>query len=725
VRSPRVLRLALIVGLAAAPLTLGGRAARASFFGSNGLVAYTCVANVCVVNGDGSGRATLITGGSDPVWSPDGSKLAYVTAAGALDVQTVTSGAASGAPVQVAGTPASQPTWSSSGLKIAYVNGTDGNIYVANADGSGGAVKVLSTPTGTELDPAWAPNGTRLAYVRPVSGRYEVFSVNLAGDGRETSGDTPVQLTSGTVGNRRHPSWSPDSSTIVYSSTQDGGGPLLYSMTSDGLNQTKLGSGISGDEPAFSPDETELVYVSATPGTLRTVAADGTGSSSTIDSGTTNADPDWQPTTASSSGGSGGSTGPPVNTSYPTIVLPFDASVPLVGQFVSATTGSWSGAFPITFTYQWKKCEPGDPLNGACYAIDGATSSFFTITPDVYQMRLRVAVTATNSQGTATQNSEATAVVTATPPRLTVTPPVVGQNMVDQTLSVTSGTWQGSLPMTFAYEWRRCNPQGDLPTCVPIAGATGTTYVPMVADIGYALVVYITATNVAGSVTGTTVHTYPVVDKPHFAPSVSTPPSIAGVLTVGNPLTAAVGVYKGDLPIATTLAWQRCDATGAGCHAISGATRSTYSPGRADIGATLRIAVVATNHYGTITALSDPSAPVVPPPPHCRGRRIVAGRGDAYIVGTRCDDFIRAGGGNDTIDGGGGYDTIYGGSGRDVITVPGHGLSTVVTGSGSATVYAANGYKDSIVCGHGRDKVFADDFDTVLNCAVVVRQNGP
>jgi hypothetical protein len=285
---------------------------------------------------------------------------------------------------------------------------------------------------------------------------------------------------------------------------------------------------------------------------------------------------------------------------------------------------------------------------------------------------------------------------------------------------LTGGRWDGSLPITFTYSWRRCDPQGTLPSCVAIPGATGTTYTPTVADIGFAIRVWIVGTNSAGSDTAITNHTYPVIDKPHFAPSATTPPSITGVSQIGLTLTASSGAFSGDLPITTNTSWWRCDATGAACHLISTARKLTYTPTAADVGFTLRFSVTAKNAYGTITLQSDPTEPVPAPAPRVRGKRIVAAPGRQFVIGTHGDDVIYGNRANDTIIGNGGYDMIYGGRGNDVITVNGPGTSHVFTGAGSNTVYAANGYKDVITCGAGDNRVVVDPFDVVKGCKMVV-----
>ncbi len=149
---------------------------------------------------------------------------------------------------------------------------------------------------------------------------------------------------------------------------------------------------------------------------------------------------------------------------------------------------------------------------------------------------------------------------------------------VAQTLSLTSGTWDGSTPLTFTYSWRRCDPVGTLTSCVQVPGGTSATYIPVVADIGFSLRVWITGSNPAGSDVAVTNHTFPVIDRAHFAPSTTDAPLIVGTLEVGGLVSTSVPTFSGDTPIVTKQQWQRCDATGGACHNIAKATKLTYVP---------------------------------------------------------------------------------------------------------------------------------------------------
>jgi hypothetical protein len=90
-------------------------------------------------------------------------------------------------------------------------------------------------------------------------------------------------------------------------------------------------------------------------------------------------------------------------------------------------------------------------------------------------------------------------------------------------------------------------------------------------------------------------------------------PAISGTPIVGQTFTARTGTWINQ-PTRYTYAWGRCDASGAGCTLIQGATARTYTLTPADAGFTLRVAVTARNRHGSATAISAASPAVVGPP---------------------------------------------------------------------------------------------------------------
>jgi hypothetical protein len=120
-------------------------------------------------------------------------------------------------------------------------------------------------------------------------------------------------------------------------------------------------------------------------------------------------------------------------------------------------------------------------------------------------------------------------------------------------------------------------------------------------------------------------------------PTISAPGG-GGAVSNGQTLSADPGSWNGTGTLTYTYQWQRCDANGADCHDIPGATGSTYTPSDADVGGTVRVVVTATNDAGSsVPTVSAPiavkasSAPVNTAPPALAGP---VAQGQALTVDT-------------------------------------------------------------------------------------------
>ena len=127
--------------------------------------------------------------------------------------------------------------------------------------------------------------------------------------------------------------------------------------------------------------------------------------------------------------------------------------------------------------------------------------------------RLRAIVTARNSVGSASVASNLTAAVVAVGslPSAHRQPDTHGSAQVGQTVTVDNGSWYGTTPISYSYQWQRCTAGG---TCTDIGGATKSSYVPVAGDVGYRLRAIVAARNSVGSASVTSNLTAPVVAAP-------------------------------------------------------------------------------------------------------------------------------------------------------------------------------------------------------------------
>jgi GH25 family lysozyme M1 (1,4-beta-N-acetylmuramidase) len=103
-----------------------------------------------------------------------------------------------------------------------------------------------------------------------------------------------------------------------------------------------------------------------------------------------------------------------------------------------------------------------------------------------------------------------------------------------------------------------------------------------------------------------------IAPYPLGPPVLSVPPTLVGAPVAGQVLAAVPGIWEGGKPLEFSYEWRRCDAAGANCVPITGATAETYRPVSADVGHSLDVVATATSASGSATAVTPPSAAVSP-----------------------------------------------------------------------------------------------------------------
>jgi len=236
---------------------------------------------------------------SNPVFSPDGSKIVFSSGA-ALDGSDNPNGAygtlniwvmnadGSGAKPLTKVTSAQMdcrwPVWSPDGSKIAYysqraLDGSDiissdpYNIWVLSADGSNDVpITQLTAYAADSLYPRWSPDGTKFAVTssRALDGSdaangSEPYTANVWVMNVDGSGAIPITTQINNFNDSQSVLWSPDGSKVVFSTLGIGGADNIWMAHPDGsslTNITNLSGGSLNSVDGWSPNGAQLTFTS-------------------------------------------------------------------------------------------------------------------------------------------------------------------------------------------------------------------------------------------------------------------------------------------------------------------------------------------------------------------------------------------------------------------------------------------------------------------------------
>jgi Tol biopolymer transport system component/CubicO group peptidase (beta-lactamase class C family) len=180
---------------------------------------------VYVMNADGSRQSRLVRRGRQPLWSPDGRRLAFTRGQGGGSVYVVN--VDGGRERNVTRGPVRDFAWSPDGRRIAFDSARDGNSEIYVVDSDGGGLRRLTRNAGPDLAPAWSPDGRRIAF----AGSRGIHVMNADGSGQRNLMRKPTRDFA--------PTWSPDGRRIAFGSRRDGNAEI-YVMNADGSGQRNL-----------------------------------------------------------------------------------------------------------------------------------------------------------------------------------------------------------------------------------------------------------------------------------------------------------------------------------------------------------------------------------------------------------------------------------------------------------------------------------------------------
>jgi Abnormal spindle-like microcephaly-assoc'd, ASPM-SPD-2-Hydin len=312
---------------------------------------------------------------------------------------------------------------------------------------------------------------------------------------------------------------------------------------------------------------------------------------------------------------------PPANTAVPTIT-----GTAQQGQTLTEHHGTWSNE-PTGYKYQWLQC---DSLGSSCLAIAGATSPTYVPVAGDVGHTIAVEETASNAGGSGGPVSSAvTGKVIAAAPVNTGVPTISGTAQQGQTLTEHHGTWSNE-PTGYKYQWLQCDSTGK--NCVGISGATNTTYVPLVGDVGRTIAVQETASNEGGtSSPASSAATGAVAPPPPPPPVNAAVPTITGTAQQGQTLTEHHGTWSNE-PTGYKYQWLQCESLGGGCLPISGAINATYVLVVGDVGHTIAVQETAANAGGSSSPATSSVTGIVQQASATFGKTSVGASSDSFLA---------------------------------------------------------------------------------------------
>jgi Tol biopolymer transport system component len=253
--------------------------------------------SIHIMNSDGSDRTRLAEGQagflSAPTWSPDGSRIAFVSdQSGNPNIWVMDSDGNGLVNLTQHDDKDHSPAWSPDGQWIAFASVRDSlywELYLMRPDGSD-VQRLTWWEDASDLSPTWSPDSTRLAFASKRDGNWEIYTMDRNGDNLTRLTTDPADDT--------NPAWSPDGSRIAFSSTRDGYAEI-YVIPAAGGEAINISKAPFSTEhgPTWSPDGGRIAFYSDRDGEwdIYVMASDGSDPVKLTGDNTNDQVPAWRP----------------------------------------------------------------------------------------------------------------------------------------------------------------------------------------------------------------------------------------------------------------------------------------------------------------------------------------------------------------------------------------------------------------------------------------------